>query len=183
MKYAVLIALLFSTEAFAQTATEFMTAAEANRPKQGVVYTMTVANKDGSISYKASQKDAKWKMVSQNSSMPATVLFDGKQVTVSVLGMAVKDNSVQNYAALPIEDATFTLGEQTVKNGIACRMMTNDKGMTLCISEQFGLPVYTKTEEMQIDISDIRAAELKDSDFTLPKNTQTIDVSNMFFGQ
>lgn len=160
-----------------------MTAAEANRPKQGVVYTMTVTSGDGAISYKAFQKDAKWKMVSQNASMPATVLFDGKQVTVSVFGMAVKDNSVPNYAALPIEDATFALGEQTVKNGAACRMMTNDKGLTLCVSEQFGLPVYTKTEDMQIDITDIRAAELTDGDFTLPEKTQTIDVSNMFFGQ
>lgn len=183
MKHVLLTALLFSTAAQAQTATEFMTAAETNRPKQGVVYTLTVAGKDGSIAYNASQKGNKWKMESKNASMPATVLFDGKKVTVSVLGMAVTDNNVPNYAALPIEDATFVLGEQTTKNGIDCRMMTNDKGMTLCVSERFGLPVYTKTEDMQIDITDIRPADLKDSDFALPENTQTIDVSNMFFGQ
>ena len=160
-----------------------MAAADANRPKQGVVYTMTVTGNDGAISYKAFQKGAKWKMVSQNASMPATVLFDGKQVTVSAFGMTLKDDKATNYAALPLEDATFALGGQTVKNGISCRMMTNDKGLTLCVSEQFGLPVYSKTEDMQVDISDIRAAELTDSDFALPENTQTIDLSDMFFGK
>ena len=183
MKKAFLCVLLFSTAANAQTAAEFMRQAEANRPKQGVVYTMTVTSDDGAISYKAFQKGAKWKMESQNAALPATVLFDGKQVTVSVMGMAVTDESAPNYAALPADGDTFELGEETVKNDIPCRMMSDPKGTRMCVSDRFGLPVYTKTENTQVDVKDIRASALDDSVFSLPAKTQTVDMNALFFGR
>lgn len=183
MKKAVLCVLLFSTAANAQTAAEFMRQAEAGRPKQGVVYTMTVSGDDGVISYAVSQKGNKWKMESQNTALPATVLFDGRQVTVSVMGMAVTDKNAPNYAALPMDDETFELGEETVKNGLSCRMMSDAKGTQICVSEQFGLPVYTKTENTQVDMKNIRAAVLDDSVFSLPAKTQTVDMNALFFGR
>ncbi|HBO59422.1 MAG TPA: hypothetical protein DD624_05900 [Alphaproteobacteria bacterium] len=185
MKKTFLCALLFSTAANAQTQTaaDFMRQANGNRPKQGVVYTMTVSGDDGVISYDVSQKGDKWKMESKNAALPATVLFDGRQVTVSVMGMAVKDKNAPNYAALPMDDETFVLGEETVKNGVSCRMMSDAKGTQICVSEQFGLPVYTKTENMQVDMKNIRAAALDDSVFILPAKTQIVDMNDMFFGR
>lgn len=182
MKKVILSALLFSFSANAQTVAEFMQKAEANRADHGLTYTLTITANDGTMSYATKQKGNKWKMESANSSFPATVLFDGTDITVSVMGMAVKDKNVPNYAALPA-NSDFVLGEQTVKNGTECRLLTDDKGTTVCVSERFGIPVYTKTDTLRVDITDIRETALTDADFTLPVKTQLLDMSEMFFGK
>ncbi len=91
-------------------------------------------------------------------------------------------NPMSQYSNMSAEEMSrYKLGEKTTKNGYACQMLTseiniNDKPSTLniCISEEYGIPVFLEMNGATMHVTNISTNELDDALFVVPAGIEVI---------
>lgn len=174
-KLFLIFALLPPFSARAETAAEFISRVEKNVPPP-IRFAMSVKTEGGSMNYEGALKDKKWRMDGTVNGQNSTVLFDGKDVVIVMMGMAMKHDGADKMIDLP-DGNGFELGEQTSVGGQPCRMIVR-KSEKVCISERYALPIYAETNGSVMTVTDIRETAVPDSEFDPPANIPVMDMSN-----
>lgn len=164
----------------AETAAEFISRVQ-QKTSPAVTFKMLVKSPTGSIKYDCALKGRKWIMKSNVDGQDITVLFDGQQALVMMMGMAMKTSNIQNFVEIP-DGEGYTLGEETVVGKLPCRMLSKPDEK-VCINEEYVLPVYAESKGASMTISDIMEKALSDSEFDVPANVPVLNMSdNLQFG-
>ena len=166
-----------SAQQVGDSAAGYLKELNSRRPKTGLKYNMEVKSSAGTINYLTYAQDGKWRMDGSFQNETTTVLYDGKETTLISGGMALSQE-VDNFSALPDDDEldAFSLGEETEKNGYPCRMVYNDdEDWEMCIYEKLTLPVYAKTGEYTMNVTNIKTQKFPNTLFQLPKGVKKLD--------
>ena len=164
-----------------ESAVQYLKQLNAKRPKSGLAYKMKVKSADGTLEYTTYAQNGKWRMDGNFQGQKSTVLYDGHDTTVIMGGMAIRQK-VENFAALPDDDELngYSLGDMTEKNGYPCRMIYNDdEGLEMCVHETYTLPVYAKTDNYVMNVTDIRKQDIPEKKFLRPAGVKPLDMNQM----
>lgn len=157
----------------------FMDKAAANAQDKSFSYTLEIKEKNKSRKAKIYQKKDKMRMevsLYENAALKKyseTVIMTDGNVTYMYLpqmNVATKGDTKAGWAIPAAKDlAGYTLGDEMTINGLDCRMMKNaQKGTETCVSETYGIPVYSKEGANEAYIVDLKETNIDDELFKLP---------------
>ena len=157
----------------------FMEKAEKNRP-HSFSYTLEINEPDKTRTVGVYQKNDKVRMEFRlfggmlSSFAESVFISDGTngyvympKINIATKASSKSSNTTLNFKTLDLTG--FELGEKTVKNGFDCRMLYHkEKGSEVCVSEQYGLPVYGKDGDTVSNVTSVKKENINDSLFKLP---------------
>jgi len=142
-------------------------------------YTLEIKEKNKTRTAKIYQKKDKMRMevsLYENAALKKyseTVIMTDGSVTylyMPQMNVATKGDTKAGWSVPAAKDLEgYALGDEMTINGLDCRMMKNaQKGAETCISETYGIPVYSKEGANEAYVVDLKETDIDDDLFKLP---------------